>query len=268
MGVAYACAKPLWRRGRAVFAAIVVLLLAACETELYTGLSEREANEIVAVLMNAGIPAEKTFDRDDTLSVVVDQDRFAEAVSILNARGLPRQTFDSIGDIFEKEGLISSPTEERARFIYALSQELSRTVAEIDGVLSARIHVVLPENDAFRRDVRPSSASVFVRHDGAVPLDGLVPQIKMLVANGIEGLVYENVSVVMVPVDVAAMRGAGSPELTQVAGIWVHQDSAATASLVIGALGTALVISLVANGLLLSRRQRAQGRALERVSEA
>ena len=172
MGVAYACAKPLWRRGRAVFAAIVVLLLAACETELYTGLSEREANEIVAVLMNAGIPAEKTFDRDDTLSVVVDQDRFAEAVSILNARGLPRQTFDSIGDIFEKEGLISSPTEERARFIYALSQELSRTVAEIDGVLSARIHVVLPENDAFRRDVRPSSASVFVRHDGAVPLDG------------------------------------------------------------------------------------------------
>jgi len=52
--------------------------------------------------------------------------------------------------------------------IYALSEELSRTVSEIDGVISARVHVVLPENDPLRRDLVPSSASVFIRHDSSL----------------------------------------------------------------------------------------------------
>ena len=57
--------------------------------------------------------------------------------------------------------------------IYALSEELSRTVSEIDGVISARVHVVLPENDPLRRDLVPSSASVFIRHDTSLPVNDL-----------------------------------------------------------------------------------------------
>ena len=106
-----------------------------------------------------------------------------------------------MGQVFKKDGLVSSPMQERAQMIFALSQELSRTVSEIDGVLSARVHLVLPENDPLRQQLVPSSASVFIRHRSNMPVGNLVPQVKMLVANGVAGLSYDKVSVVLVPVD-------------------------------------------------------------------
>ena len=132
---------------RALGVCLIALALAGCKAELYSDLSEREANEIIAALMEIGIPAAKDVGRGDGVTVIVDEGRFAEAISHLNARGLPSTRYESIGDVFQREGIVSSPVEERARYIYALSQELSRTVGEIDGVLSARIHVVLPETD-------------------------------------------------------------------------------------------------------------------------
>src|SRR4029078_13117125 len=107
-----------------------------------------------------------------------------------------------MGQVFKKDGLVSSPMQERAQMIFALSQELSRTVSEIDGVLSARVRLVLRENDPLRQQLVPSSASVFIRHRGNMPVGNLVPQVKMLVANGVTGLSYDKVSVVLVPVEV------------------------------------------------------------------
>jgi len=182
----------------AVFLAIA---LASCKTELYTGLDEREANEMMAVLLKNGIDARRVREKDGSSSLHVDEGRLASAIDLLKANGYPRQKFANLGDVFKSSGLIASPTEDRARIMYALSQELARTISDIDGVLSARVHVVLPKNDLLRQDLTPSSASVFVRHDARVPLKQLLPQIKQLVTNSIEGLAYEKVSVVFVPVD-------------------------------------------------------------------
>jgi type III secretion protein J len=185
-------------------AALLILALAGCKTELYTGLDEREANEMIALLIKNGIDATRVRTKDGSSNLQVGENRLAEAIDLLKANGYPRQRFANMGEVFKTSGLIASPTEERARFIYALSQELSRTINDIDGVLTARIHVVLPKNDLLRQDATPSSASVFIRHDARMPLNRLLPQIKMLVANSIEGLAYEKVSVVFVPVDRAA----------------------------------------------------------------
>lgn len=82
------------RRLRRPFAALfLALALAGCQVELFTGLNEREANEMLAILMRAGIDADKVAAGEGLLTINVDQKRFAEAVEILKRQGFPRETF-------------------------------------------------------------------------------------------------------------------------------------------------------------------------------
>ncbi len=197
----------LQRRGarcRAAFMVLGMFMLQACSMELYTGLNQRQANEIVATLMRHGIAAERRAASDGTMTVSIPKDRFADAVAILDESGLPKQEFATLGEVFKRDGLVSSPAEERAAMIYGLSQELSQTISDIDGVLSARVHLVLPENDPLRQRLVPSSASVFIRHRASVPMNDHIPQVKMLVAKGVAGLTYDNVSVALSPVAAVA----------------------------------------------------------------
>ena len=216
-------------RVRIAVALAGLLVLQACSVELYTGLNQRQANEIVATLMRQGIPAERHPAKDGTMTVSVQDGRFADAMAVLDESGLPKQEFATLGEVFKRDGLMSSPVEERATMIYGLSQELSRTISDIDGVLSARVHLVLPENDPLRQRLVPSSASVFIRHRAAMPMNDLIPQVKMLVANGIAGLTYDNVSVVLVPVAAIPSQVSDERGFSTFLGLWLHPDSRAAA---------------------------------------
>ncbi|EKF17692.1 type III secretion system inner membrane ring lipoprotein SctJ [Nitratireductor pacificus] len=239
---------PVWRRcvrrRRVALFLFGMLLLQGCSVELYTGLDQRQANEIVAVLMRQGIPAQRQLAKDGTMTVSVQKGSFAEAVAIMEENGLPRQEFATLGEVFKRDGLVSSPVEERAAMIYGLSQELSRTISDIDGVLSARVHLVLPENDPLRQRLVPSSASVFIRHRESAAMTDLIPQVKMLVANGISGLTYDNVSVVLVPVAATASEdAAAAPPFRRFLGLWLHPDSVTSAAwLVFGLVGLVLAL--------------------------
>ncbi|MEI2384487.1 type III secretion inner membrane ring lipoprotein SctJ [Breoghania sp. JC706] len=182
------------------FAVLVGLCLSlgACKLDLYSGLAERDANEMLAILQANGVSADKQYMAKDGVTLLVEKDELARAIQILNQNGYPREARDSIGDVFKKSGIMSSPFEERVRFIYALAEEVSKTLSEIDGVLTARVHIVLPEDPGLGEQIKPSSAAVFIKHRIGVSLDFFVPQIRRLVANAIEGVEYENVSVVMV----------------------------------------------------------------------
>ncbi len=133
------------------------------------------------------------------VKLVIDQSLVARAITVLGAEGLPRHRYATMGDVFRKEGLISSPLEERARYLWALSQELSATVAQIDGVLTARVHVVLPERSSGSEPAMPSSAAVFIKHQLGYNLQNALPQVRQLVSNSIPGLAADKVSVVLVP---------------------------------------------------------------------
>lgn len=189
------------RTFRPLILAIVSFLLASCggRVELLKDIAEAEANEAIAVLLDAGVASTKIPGKEGVVSLEVEQAQVARAIEILNAEGLPRERFAKMGDVFRKEGLISSPLEERARYIWALSQELSATLAQIDGVIKARVHVVLPEKSTGGDPALPSSAAVFLKHKQGVMLDESVPQIKRLVSNSIPGLSAEKVTVVMLP---------------------------------------------------------------------
>lgn len=245
---------------RAAVALLALLLLAGCKTELDRGLSEREANEIVALLLNSGIEASREFDaKDQAMTVYVAQDRFADAVGIISAHGLPRARYASVPDVFKGGGLVASPIEERAKLIYALEERLSRSIADIDGVLSARVNLVLPDNDPLQHDATPSSASVVIRYAPGAPIEQLTPQIKLLVANGVADLTYDKVSVVLIPaaVDTAA-RVPASDMLVPVAGLWVTRDSAAALQVVLAA-GAGLMAMLAGLAGWLAWRLRSGG---------
>jgi type III secretion protein J len=227
---------------------LAALLLAACEAELYNNLDQRQANEMVATLQQRGIPAQRMAVKGAQYTVVVDKARFADAINVLKEAGLPKQEFQSMGQVFKKDGLVSSPTQERAQMIFALSQELSRTVSEIDGVLSARVHLVLPENDPLRQQLVPSSASVFIRHRSSTPVGNLVPQVKMLVANGVAGLSYDKVSVVLVPVDSQKpIQGGQDLEMVSFFGMWIQRDNLTQAWIMF--FGLVVLVLLLAGAL-------------------
>ena len=136
-----------WQRLLQICLLGICAFLVACggRVELMGAIPEDEANDILAALIKVDIPAEKVPGKEGMVSILVDGDKVGRALEVLRENALPRERFAGIGQIFKKEGLISSPLEERARYIYALSQELSNTLSKIDGVLTARVHVVLPE---------------------------------------------------------------------------------------------------------------------------
>lgn len=177
---------------------ILLLTLSGCGgQELYSQLSEREANEMVAMLLNAGLPAEKVTLDKGAFAVTTSSRFFSQAIGILHANGYPREKFENLGEVFKKEGFVSSPLEERARLVHALSQEIANTIASIDGVVMARVHLAVPEKDPLNDSTKPSSASVFIKHRHGVDLLDSVSQIKALVVNGVEGVPYDNVTVAL-----------------------------------------------------------------------
>jgi type III secretion protein J len=190
-----------WVRLAAALALCFGLL--ACKQLLYSNLTEAEANEIVAVLGASALDLEKQQGEDGRWRVEVAKPDFARAVTLMKENGLPRSKFTSIGEVFKKEGLVSTPTEERIRFIYAMSQELAATLSQIDGVVVARVHPVLPANDPLVEKVVPASASVFIKHRPNANLKMLAPAIKELVMSSIEGLTYDNIALSFFVVDSA-----------------------------------------------------------------
>ncbi|KPB27084.1 type III secretion system inner membrane ring lipoprotein SctJ [Pseudomonas amygdali] len=243
---------------RLLIVATLASLLQACDIDLYTNLGEREANAMLAVLLRDGIPASRKVQDNGQLKVMVDEKRFVQAMAALDDAGLPGQSFSNMGEIFKGNGLVSSPVQERAQMVYALSEELSHTVSQIDGILSARVHVVLPDNDLLKRVISPSSASVLVRFDPRTDINVLIPQIKTLVANGISGLGYDGVSVTAIKA-VIPDKASAQPQLGSFLGLWMLEDELPAARWL---FGTLLLVALVLAGLLgrqFWQRRRGEG---------
>jgi len=176
-------------RIRLLLLACFVLVAGCSRTVLFSELDERQANQVEGALLAANIDADKEpSDSKKGWKVLVERDDFPQAVELLHAQGLPRPSFDTLGTVFKKEGFVSSPLEERARYLYALSQELEHTIATLDGVIVARVHIALPQRDALETNPKSASASVVITARPGSPVLDDETKIKAIVKDSVEGL--------------------------------------------------------------------------------
>jgi type III secretion protein J len=182
---------------------LFLLLLAAvfllgCQTELYTGLSEEEANLMLSALLSRDIAAEKAAIGKNGYAISVDKKNVVRALDLLKTSGLPRPAHKNLGEVFSGQGMISTALEEQSRLAYALAQELSETFSKVDGVLTARVHVVLADHDVTGVLTTPASCSVFLRHLPESPAVRLTAKIKEVAAKAVPGLNEDKISVMLV----------------------------------------------------------------------
>lgn len=186
---------------------LMLSIVAACSPNvtLFNKLSEDEANEVYSVLLRSGFDVQKTRVEEGFI-IEVPQSMAGEALDLLAAKGLPRDRKNSINEIFPDNSMISSPLQEKARYLYALSQELEHTLMTIDGVIEARVHIVLPERSVSSERLTPSSVAVFVKHNETSSFPAYLSQIRELIVSSIpsmsraQGNIKDSVSIVAIPV--------------------------------------------------------------------
>ena len=191
-----------------------VLALAGCQQDLYSSLTEYEANQMMAQLMANGISVEKVSKEKNGFTLFVDSRDMLRAVGVLNDAGYPKNTRSTFKDYFPNGGLTTSSFEERVRYIRLLEDKVAQTLSNIDGVITARVHIMLPDPPQLGQSAKPSSAAVFIKHQPGVDLDYFVPQIRRLVSNSIEGLEYTAVAVVLTDATPAKMTTATPSEVS------------------------------------------------------
>jgi flagellar M-ring protein FliF len=161
-------------------------------TLLYGKLDEGEASKVVAALDEAKIP----YQARGGGSIYVPSDKVYQVRMQMAGKGIPRG--EGVGfEIFDKASFGLSDFVQRANYARAIQGELSRTISQLDQVESARVMIVMPENRLLTDNSRKPTASVFVRIKGNGQLSsGAINSIRFLVANSVEGLQANNVSVV------------------------------------------------------------------------
>lgn len=161
---------------------------------LYSELDVQDANQIISQLQLMSIPFE--VDNEGKTIKVAPTDIGKARMKMAEA-GLPRA--GSVGyEIFDKEqGFGTSNFVQNISRVRALEGELSRTIASIDIVRNARVHLVLPQRELFSRDKQEPSASIFLQLAGSAKLSKTqILAIQHLVASAVPGLTVNGVSII------------------------------------------------------------------------
>jgi flagellar M-ring protein FliF len=179
----------------AIAAGVGIMLWAIGPTYslLYGNLQAEDAAQITQSLDSARIPY-KLGDGGNSISVPAEQ--LASARLKLAAQGLP-ESGGGVNAMTKDPGFGVSQFMENARYQHALETELARTIASLQNVQGARVHLAMARQSAFVSDRRPGSASVFLQIKAGRRLDDeQVQAIANLVASSIPEMTAQQVTVV------------------------------------------------------------------------
>jgi flagellar M-ring protein FliF len=174
------------------FIFIIFRVSAPVYVPLYTDLAFDDSSAIIDQLEAQGIPYEL---KNNGTSIFIPKDNVLRLRMQLAEEGLP--SGGSVGyELFdEADALGTTNFVQNINHIRALEGELARTIRTIGRVQAARVHLVLPERELFRRDNQDPTASIVLRVRGELD-KGSVRAIQHLVASAVEGLKPGRVSIV------------------------------------------------------------------------
>ena len=160
---------------------------------LYSGLGAADAGAVIEYLKAEKIPYRVS---DNGGNIEVAAGRLYETRMALAGRGIPQG--GGVGfEIFDKQTLGMTDFVQRLNYQRALQGELARSIAELDTVESARVHLAMPERSLFlAEDRRPSASVVLKLRAGRTLAPEQIAGVVHLVAASVEGLRPNDVTVV------------------------------------------------------------------------
>src|SRR3989344_2145338 len=181
---------------------LLILLLAGCQKAvLYHGLSEEDANEILVVLQEEGVQAQKEKEvRQNEIfwTIELQFDDLPRARSLLVAKNLPRQKELGLGGVYKEKGLIPTSDEQKARFLLALKGEIINSLEKLPEVIDADIVLNVPIKEEFNRgEKKRPTASVVIKAMLPPNTQSSLSEMKIqeFVANSVEELAPRDVTV-------------------------------------------------------------------------
>lgn len=159
---------------------------------LYSGLNIDDSSAIVGELQSMNVPFEL---RADGETILVARDQITQTRMTLAQDGLPSR--GQVGyEIFDEQGTLGATSfVQNINQLRALEGELARTISSLARIKSARVHLVLPERELFRRERKDPTASIVLGVRGELS-SGEIRAIQHLVSSAIEGLSPNRVSIV------------------------------------------------------------------------
>ena len=160
---------------------------------LYSDLTLEDSSSITSRLDSQSITYEL---RGGGTQIFVPQSDVARVRIAMASDGLPNG--GSVGyELFDDSSTLGTTNfVQRVNHSRALEGELSRTIAAIRQVKSARVHLVLPRREIFSRDQQEPTATVVLQLNGSVLQPSQVVAIQHLVATAVPGLQPTRISVI------------------------------------------------------------------------
>lgn len=159
---------------------------------LYPNLSETDNNEIASELRKQRV---SNFIIDDK-GIKVAADQVMPLRLKLAQEGLP--TRGMIGwEKFDDQDFTRTEFEQNINRLRAIQGELARTISSIEGITSARVHIVMPKKALFQEDEQEPTAAIYIKvQRGKEPSQKQIRGITHLVSRSVEGMKPEKVTII------------------------------------------------------------------------
>ncbi len=213
--------------GAVALAAVVIGLLVWSNQGdykvLYANLSDKDGGAIIAQLSQMNIPYRHA---EGGAAILVPAAKVHDVRLKLASAGLPKASVGGF-ELMDTARFGQTQFQERLTFQRGLEGELSRSIASLAAVESARVHLALPnQNGFFREQQKPSASVVLALHAGRTLDRGQVAGIVHLVASSVPEMNPKAVSVldqtgalISSPPEASAQAGLDAQQLQYVAQI-------------------------------------------------